>query len=177
MARGGAAQFFFLPPVVPAPTYSGTFDASQSPVVHICELSGNTCDATIVSFSGSDVKVDVEKEAYVTTWKTKGAGLDPTKMYRIEVLIGTSTLGYADVIVLANGSKIKTVDRNRFVATINGGVLTIRFRIETVAPPPPPPPPPAAWQYGEVLAQLRPSWTNHCGPDRSSLDHIRCRRR
>jgi hypothetical protein len=30
-ARGGTAHFFFLPPMVPAPSYSGTFDGTQSP--------------------------------------------------------------------------------------------------------------------------------------------------
>jgi hypothetical protein len=49
-------------------------------------------------------------------------------------LIGTSILGYADVFVLSNGSQIKTVDKNQFVPTINGGVLNIRFRMETDAP-------------------------------------------
>jgi hypothetical protein len=42
-ARAGNPQFFFLPPMVPAPSYSGTFDASQSPVVHSA-----SCPATPV---------------------------------------------------------------------------------------------------------------------------------
>ncbi|MGH7713744.1 MAG: hypothetical protein ACREOG_20845, partial [Gemmatimonadaceae bacterium] len=107
-ARGGNARFFFLPPMVPAPTYTGTFDASQTPVVQICELAGSSCGLTIVTFSGSAVKVDLATEAYKAVWKTKDAGLDPTKRYRIQVLLGTNVLGYADVFVVANGSQIKT---------------------------------------------------------------------
>jgi hypothetical protein len=152
-AHGGSPQFYFLPPMVPAPSYSGTFDGSQSPVVQICVLAGNTCGAIITSFSGSAVKVDLDAQAYGVNWKTKGAGLDPTKTYRIEVLIGTRVLGYADVVVLSNGSQIKTVDKSQFVATINGGVLPIRFRIETA-----PPPPSGGWQNGDLITWTQLPW-------------------
>lgn len=154
--------------MVPAPTYSGVFDASQSPLVNVCELSGNTCGATVASFSGSAIKLDLEREAYSATWKTKGAGLNPSKTYRISVLIGTSALGYADVVVLSNGSQIKTVDKNQFGATINGGVLNIRFRIEQSAPPPPPPP--VNWRSGDVITFHQTAWGIH-GVDISVLSH------
>lgn len=159
-AHGGNTRFFFLPPMVRAPTYSGAFDASQSPVVQICELSGTTCGASIATFSGSAVKL--EEEAYRATWKTKDAGLDPAMTYRIQVLIGTSVLGYADVVVLSNGSQIKTIDKSQFVPTINGGVLNIRFRIEQAAPPPPPSCTPGAlgcgWQDGDVITYSQDVW-------------------
>jgi hypothetical protein len=166
-ARGGEERFLFLPPMVPAPTYSGAFDATQSPVVHICELSGGACGATVATFSGSAVKLDLAEEAYRTSWKTGNAGLDPAKTYRIQVLVGTSVLGYADIVVVANGSQIKTVDRSQFVPVIDGQALNIRFRIEQVAPPPPPPPPPppctrgeqdCGWQNGDVITHAQDSW-------------------
>jgi hypothetical protein len=153
-AHGGSPQFYFLPPMVPAPSYSGTFDPVQSPVVTICVLAGSACGATVTSFSGSAVKLDLAAEAYVASWKTKGAGLDPTKTYRIQVLIGAAVLGYADVVVLSNGSQIKTVDKNQFVSVINGGVLKIRFRIEQAAPPPPPGP----WHDGDLVTYNQDSW-------------------
>jgi hypothetical protein len=165
-ARGGDPRFYFLPPMVPPPSYSGTFDASRSPVVHICELSGTTCGATVATFSGTAVKLDIADEAYKATWTTRDAGLDPAKTYRIQVLIGTSVLGHADVVVVANGSQIRTVDRSQFVPVIDGQTLNIRFRIEQAAPTPPPPPPPSCapgalgcgWQDGQMIGYTQASW-------------------
>jgi hypothetical protein len=59
---------------------------------------------------------------------------------------------------LSNGSQIKTVDQNQFVATINGGTLPIRFRIEAGAPPPPPPPPPGPWKDGDLITYPQVGW-------------------
>lgn len=36
---------------------------------------------TITSFTGAQVKVELEAEAYQAKWRTKGAGLDPSKIY------------------------------------------------------------------------------------------------
>src|SRR5215216_5709066 len=128
-AHGGTAGFYFLPPMVPAPSYSGTFDGTKAPVITICALAGGSCATTVATFSGSQVKVDLAAQSYGVNWKTKDAGLDPTKTYRIQVMLGATVLGYADVVVLANGSQIKTVDKSGYVTVINGGMLAIRFRI------------------------------------------------
>jgi len=153
-AHGGTAGFYFLAPMVPAPTYSGTFDGTKAPVITICALAGDSCATTVATFAGSQVKVDLEAQSYGTSWKTKDAGLDPTKTYRVVVSLGTTVLGYADLVVVANGSQIKTVDRTGYVALINGGVLQIRFRIETVAPPPPP----GVWQNGDLVTYSQDNW-------------------
>ncbi|HJU72904.1 MAG TPA: hypothetical protein VJ717_04095 [Gemmatimonadaceae bacterium] len=163
-AHGGSAPFYFLPPMVPMPSYSGTFDGTQSPTVRVCELAAGACGLTIVTWSGTQIKVDAVAEAYSLIWKTKDAGLDPTKTYRIKVALGTQVLGYADVVVLSNGSQIKTVDKNQFVATINGGTLLIKFRIERGAVPPPPPPPctpgtqGCGWENGHIISYTQTSW-------------------
>jgi len=153
-AHGGTAGFYFLAPMVPAPTYSGTFDGTKAPVITICVLADGTCSATMATFSGSQVRVDLSAQSYGVNWKTKDAGLDPTKTYRIQITLGATVLGYADVVVVANGSQIKTVDRTGYVALINGGVLQIRFRIETVAPPPPL----GAWENGDLITYSQESW-------------------
>jgi len=119
-AHGGVAGFYFLAPMVPASTYSGTFDGTKTPVITICVLAGGTCSATVATFSGAQVKVDLTAHSYGTSWKTKDAGLDPTKTYRIVVALGATVLGYADAVVVANGSQIKTVDRTGYVALVNG---------------------------------------------------------
>ena len=156
-ARGGNPAFFFLPPMVKAPAYAGTFDPTHSPVVAICVLAGASCGTTVTSFSGSAVKLDLTAEAYGAVWKTRDAGLDPAKTYRIQVLTGTTVLGFADVVVLDNGNQIKTIDRDQYVTTINGGALAIRFRIEQAVPPPPPPPP-GPWQNGDLITYNQDNW-------------------
>jgi hypothetical protein len=165
-AHGGTAGFYFLAPLVPAPSYSGTFDGTKSPVVTICVLTGGTCGATVTTFSGSQVKLDLEKQAYGVNWKTKDAGLDPTKTYRIQVTLGTTVLGYADVVVVANGSQIKTVDRGQYVAVINGGMLAIRFRIESATQPPPPT---GGWKPGDLVTYEQDNWGSLGGTPASLL--------
>jgi hypothetical protein len=155
-AHGGAVGFYFLSPMVPAPSFGGTFDGTKAPVVTICALAGDACPMTVATFAGSQVKVDLTAQSYGVNWKTKDAGLDPTKTYRIQVTLGATVLGYADVVVVANGSQIKTVDKSGYVAVINGGTLAIRFRIEGTAPPPPPPA--GAWKTGDLVTYDQENW-------------------
>src|SRR5262245_1736375 len=42
-AHGGLPHFFFLPPMVPPPPFTGVFDATLEPVVEICALTGSDC--------------------------------------------------------------------------------------------------------------------------------------
>ena len=161
-ARGGDPRLFFLPPMVPAPTYSGTFDPTQSPVVHICELAGTGCGATIATFSSSQVQLQLPDQAYRVSWRTKGAGLNSEILHRIQVMVGGAVLGYADVWVLNNGMTIKTWDGTKVVASTNTGTLNIRFRIEKAAAPPPTTCTPGAlgcgWKNGEVITFTQTSW-------------------
>src|SRR5688500_20337742 len=46
-ARGGNGHFYFLPPLVAAPTYSGTFAPGLSPTVQVCALVRSVCDSKI----------------------------------------------------------------------------------------------------------------------------------
>ncbi|HUQ80952.1 MAG TPA: hypothetical protein VM076_07445 [Gemmatimonadaceae bacterium] len=151
-AHGGAPGFYFLAPLVPAPAYRGTFDATQQPVVRVCELAGTACGAAIASFTGAQVKVDLAAQAYTVGWKLKDSGLDASKIYRIEVRANGRSLGYADVVVLANGSQIKLVDRTEFGVSV-GGTLSIRFRIETGAASPAGP-----WRNGDVITFAQEHW-------------------
>ncbi|MEO6526251.1 MAG: hypothetical protein ABIP93_06475, partial [Gemmatimonadaceae bacterium] len=137
-AQGGNSGFYFLPPLVPAPSYTGIFDGTKAPVVTICVLAGGTCATSVATFSGSQVKLDLEAQSYGVNWKTKDAGLDPTKMYRIQVALGATVLGYADVMLN------------------NGGTLPIRFRIEAGAPPPPPPA--GTWKSGDFVTYNQDAW-------------------
>lgn len=153
-AHGGDEGFYFLPPIAPPPAYSRAFDATLSPVVSICELAGDACGPVVVSFSGADVRLDLEGEGYQANWQTKDAGLDPSKTYRVNVLLGTLVLGHADVMVVENGSQIRNLDLDDYVGLVENRTLPIRFRIETA----PPPPPPGGGQSGELITYNQTQW-------------------
>ena len=151
-AHAGTAHFYFLPPMVPAPVYSGTFNGALSPVVTICVLTGSSCGATVATFSGSQVQMQPADQAYKAIWKTKGVGLDSEKLYRIQVAVNGTQLGYADAWVLNNGSTIRIVDQGQTIATIAGGSLPIRFRIET------PPPTSGVWKNNDYITYTQNDW-------------------
>src|SRR2546426_6867607 len=104
---GGNPHFFFLPPLVPAPTFSGTSDGTQKPVVKVCEWSGTTCLTRIAEFSVTSgtgaqvIRYDAKNQLYVVNWPTGQCvsgpcTLDPTKTYRLRVLIGVAELGRSE---------------------------------------------------------------------------------
>jgi len=132
----GTPGFYFLPPMVAAPTFTGTFVSGLTLEVEICVWNGTACDALIATFStntgtGSEtVRVDTENERYIVNWKTGQFHLDPAKTYRIRVLFGSTELGHADVDVVATGRERKSVNTAEFVPVVNGQTLPITFRIE-----------------------------------------------
>jgi alpha-tubulin suppressor-like RCC1 family protein len=142
---GGNAHFFFLPPMVPVPSYSATTDPTQSPVVIVCQwvTSGsNSACGTIVAFfsmaagTGSEVvRYDTSSQAYIVNWHTDqcltgACTLDPTLSYRLRVLVGSLELGHADVIVVSNGSQLQNVQTGQNVGLVDGRTLPVQFRIE-----------------------------------------------
>ncbi|MFL5380949.1 MAG: beta strand repeat-containing protein [Longimicrobiaceae bacterium] len=135
---GAVPGFYFLPPMVPQPTYSGTFDAALQPRVEICELSGSACVTTIATFTfgtgASNVKLDAAGQQYQVNWKTSDYNLDPAKTYRISVYQGTFRLGYADVDVVGAAKDLKNVDTNQYIPLLDDRTLPIKFRIETGIP-------------------------------------------
>jgi hypothetical protein len=125
---GAVPGFYFLPPMVPAPSYSGTFDGALQPTVVICELSGSTCVTTIASYTAT---VNLASQFYQANWNTSQFNLDPAKTYRISVYVGTFRLGFADVDVVATGKELKNVDTQQYIPLQDDRTLPIKFRIET----------------------------------------------
>jgi hypothetical protein len=66
--------------------------------------------------------------------------------------VNGTQLGYADAWVLNNGSTIKIVDQGQTIATITGGSLPIRFRIET------PPPTSGVWKNNDYITYTQADW-------------------
>jgi hypothetical protein len=132
---GAVPGFYFLPPMAPSPSYSGTFDGGLQPRVEICELSGSICTTTIATYTTTSgpggQTVQVGTSSYQVNWHTNQFNLDPAKHYRISVFVGTFQLGYADVDVVATGKELKNVDTQQYIPLQDDRTLPIKFRIET----------------------------------------------
>src|SRR5207245_10315362 len=90
----GTPGFYFLPPMLAAPTFTGTFVSGLTLEVEICAWNGTACGAPIATFTtetgpGSEtVRVDPEAEQYTVKWHTGQFGLDSANTYRIPALFG-----------------------------------------------------------------------------------------
>lgn len=132
---GAVPGFYFLPPMVSNPAYSGTFDGGLQPRVEICELAAGACVTTIAQYtttSGTGGQtVQVGTSSYQVNWHTNQFNLDPAKHYRISVYVGTFQLGFADVDVVSSGKELKNVDTEEYIPLQDDRTLPIKFRIET----------------------------------------------
>ena len=146
---GGNEHFFFLPPLVPAPTFGGVFNATRSPAVEIClinEETGACAGEPLVTFTMDDgpgsktVRVSAEDQHYVVNWHTAQFALDPGAIYRIHVVELAGALGFADFVV---GKNVKTLpikfrieEGLPFVVDENGGAISAAGGDVVVAVPP-----------------------------------------
>jgi hypothetical protein len=132
---GAVPGFYFLPPMVPAPSYSGTFDPALAPRVEICELSGTSCGTLLATFNlgtgSDDVRVDASAQSYIVNWHTANYNLDVSKFYRISVYVGSLRLGFADVDVVGTAKDLRNVDTQQYIALLDDRTLPVKFRIET----------------------------------------------
>jgi hypothetical protein len=128
--------FYFLPPMVDNPSFSGTFDPALQPRVEICELVGTVCGPAIATFTfgtGSS-NVRLGSDHYIVNWKTGDYNLDPAKFYRISVFQGAFRLGYADVDVVGAAKDLKNVNTGQYIPLLDDRTLPIKFRVETGIP-------------------------------------------
>jgi alpha-tubulin suppressor-like RCC1 family protein len=131
--------FYFLPPLVSQPTYSGAFDPMHTPEVRItCTGARGPLCPVVRTLAASVVS---GTEIYSATWKftksEKQVELGPGK-YRIEVHNSGEMLGYADLWFVAKRNDLAGVSGG-YVGAVAGRNMVINFRIETTEPPPPPP--------------------------------------
>jgi hypothetical protein len=129
--------FAFLPPIAPAASHTGVFNASLSPVVTICEWTGQSCALPLLAEFDTEgrgkerVRVSLEDEHYMVNWSTKGISPDLAKTYRVSVAVAGAELGHADVKVVRSASEKRNIDPGQFVAVVRGQTLPIKFRIES----------------------------------------------
>jgi alpha-tubulin suppressor-like RCC1 family protein len=127
-ARDYKRGFYWLPPVVQQPNATGTFDATLSPTVEICELVAGACGSVLATYPATTAD-----GKYHVNWHTDAFALSYTSTYRVSVRAGIDNvlLGYIDVQPASNGSGLKNVDTDEFMGLVDGRTLPIKFRIET----------------------------------------------
>src|SRR6266480_2043006 len=147
--EGGTAGFYFLPPMVAQPGFSGTFDADITtlhPQIAICDITNgpdNNCGGTggtsaVIVFTTTStpaITVDLTTPQYQVNWNTRGAGFVTGHTYRVHVTAGASgarrELGFADVLLATTPGQAKTVATGDLIVLKDGRPLPIHFRIET----------------------------------------------
>ena len=191
-AHGGNANVFFLPPMVANPTkatgYGNPFQAGLNVSINVRDLFTNGYVAT---FGPSAVGVNTTDGYYFVNWDTKATALDVTHTYRIEVLVGGKVPAYADVVLGNNGSALKNVDTQDYVALVDGRTLPIKVRIQqgltfdctstnsgacttSVVPPTLPPGQTAVVQTGDQqnAVQFSGGWSNANSPVVVTLEDV-----
>ena len=135
--NSGNPHFFFLPPMVSPPSFSGPFDGSLSPVVEICRWNGTACAlpllvrfTTTTGRGAQRVRVDLANELYAVNWNTERPDAEERKTYRIRVLVAGTELGHADVVIVSRGKKIRNVSTGALIQLAEDRTLPIKFRIE-----------------------------------------------
>jgi hypothetical protein len=173
-AHNGDQHFYFLPPLAWQPEYSGDFDPSAQPEVNICEVDENDCIEVVTyragtESHGSTLRADPDGEFYHVNWHTNQFELNVNSVYRIRVVVGGAEVGYLDVLLVENKSKVRSGGRDGLIPLVDGRTAPIKFRIEqglttnqepepppepNTPPPPPPPPPPPAIPEGAILGTV-----------------------
>ncbi len=124
-AHNGNPDFFFLSPMfnnpicllgLPAP--DGTRDCVGAPVTR---------------FGPSQISLNSTDQLYQVNWNTDLSNLNVANFYRIQVLVGTRVLGFADVdpVVSLTGRQLQNLQTGEYIPLVDGRTLPIKFRIET----------------------------------------------
>ena len=122
----GTAGFYWLPPMVAAPSPTGMFEPAAAPTVEVIRPDTNTVVRTLVPTLGTD--------QFHANWDTKAQALDPSVTYRVQVRVPDGrVIGFADIDVVDTGAQVKGVDTAQYVGLVDGRTLPIKFRIERAA--------------------------------------------
>ena len=114
-------HFFFLPPMVKAPTTSGVFNPNLTSVVSICQLGSNNLCVPNTTFNPGAVQLDLAGQQYVVNWNTDLMTLVVGAVYRIIVFAAGHELGFADVQPVSNGSQLKSVQTGELIGLVASG--------------------------------------------------------
>ena len=143
-----ADDFFFLPPIMPDPSThdnfdDGKFNTGLRPTVSICQLAAdpNASPMTdcvlldgapilIADFASSAVSMSTTNEHYQVNWHTDESSVLVDKFYRIQVFVGSTRVGFADLDPVSSARELKSTQTNEVIPLVDGRTLPIKFRIE-----------------------------------------------
>lgn len=143
--NGGTSNFYWLPPLVAPADYSGTFIATLSPEVRICDWTIQDpsdgefpgCGSQDWTFfrtdgpAGHRVGVDVNGQHYHLNWDTEAEEITAKSdtRYRVSVILGGIQIGFIDIHFGATGKEAKNLKTEDIVPLNDGRTLPIKFRI------------------------------------------------
>src|SRR5438132_3952437 len=150
--EGGTPGFFFLPPMVAHPSFSGAFDAdiaTLNPLIAVCDVTigpdancggtgGTPAVLVFTTTSTPALTVDLTTPQYQVNWDTQGAGFAAGHTYRVHVAAGASVarreLGFADVLLTTTPGQAKFLQTGDIIVLQDGRTLPLHVRIETGIP-------------------------------------------
>jgi hypothetical protein len=120
-ATGQPGNFvaFFQPPI--GTGNAGSNVAGMPVTVHVCELVGEACGATLANLNAT---LSQDGTFYQADWVTPGS-LDPSKTYRIRVLVANAQ---AESIKVVPSGGVFQVGNFQFTA---GQTVPVTFRIQS----------------------------------------------
>ena len=143
-----ADDFFFLPPLVADPSAHANFDdegfnPALNPSVQICELAADPnldpatdCRTTgtgpvlVANFGPASITVSEADEHYRANWRTDDSNLSPDRFYRIQVFLGSTRVGFADIDPVTSARELRSLRTGEVIPLVDGRTLPIRFRLE-----------------------------------------------
>ena len=136
----GNPHFYWLPPIVLFPRYSGSPAADVSPAVEICELDRGsmTCDPsqpllarfTMVDGPVFDRVYQGRRGNYWVTWRRSVWSPETGKSYRISVNVEGFELGFFDIEIRRGGRWWNLSRNDGFIRIAGSGPFLFGFRIE-----------------------------------------------
>ena len=131
-AHSGVPGFYFLPPLVSAALYDGTFDASLLSAIRVdvCRETEGACEV-VASFDAEGlgperVRMDEEDGHYLVSWSTRG---QPLGRYTATVRVLDVPLGSVDLVLVRSGRELRGVDPAD-VGVVGRTTVPLKFRIE-----------------------------------------------
>jgi hypothetical protein len=142
---GGNPGFFFLAPIRrlsdDATVPNTGFNATLDPVIEVFECAGTSATGCVLPLGALKSRITKTTgnlllnrlfvlphfQEYFALWDTHDLGLRTDRTYRIQVSVGATVLGFADIDVVRTLKEATRVDRDDFVALLQNFVLPIRF--------------------------------------------------
>ena len=134
-ANGGNPHFFFLPPVVANPTYSGVFNPNLAPTLEVCATTAQDTDGHCASLvakfytfapSGQTAQITIDVDKYQLNWKASDYAIAEEVPFRVVVHLGDEMLGFFDM--KKSQGTYRDPDTNAVISS--NSTVPIKFRIE-----------------------------------------------